>query len=86
MPFPCLKPKVSIDPDSGRIYVWTDENGDRVGLMLGRNGIWAFDVPTAYELMDNFEPVYDKNEALMLAQPAINIIRAIRKQAIHQNG
>ena len=71
MPETCKNPRVSIDHDSGRMYVWLDENGDPVGLMLQPDGSWMKDIPLPDDLKDNFSPVRDVETAIYWARKAL---------------
>lgn len=71
MPLPCKKPRVSIDRDNGQVFVWVDESDEVVGLRRGRDGRWTNDVPTADELKDYFEPVYEFEEAKRWSDAAV---------------
>lgn len=69
---------VSKDPETGRVFVGLDE-----APLIFRDGVWAWDVPTADDFKDNFERVRDSKEADIWVQRAraeLSSNRALRKE------
>lgn len=81
MPLPCPKPRVSVDRASDHVYVWSDSEGNCVGLLRDKFGNWSPDILTPDDLKDYWEPVYDLKEAEMFAQAAINSISSHYRQS-----